>query len=80
MQCIEELHEQLGQPVLTAVSTSGIKPRQLKELHARLGHLQAAAEAVQDFPLFHPATKLLCHSSASNSSTSDASHQVPGTT
>lgn len=76
MQCIEELHAQLGQPVLTAVSTSGIKPRQLKELHARLGHLQAATEAVQDFPLFHAATKLLSHSSGSNSSRSDGSQQV----
>lgn len=75
MDCIEELYEQLGQPVLDAIMTSNMKSSQLKELHARLGSLQAAPEAVQDYPLFHPATKLLSHGSTS-SVKSDDSQQV----
>ena len=78
MQCIEELHEQLGQPVLDGVAALHVKPAQLKELHARLGHLQASARAVQDYPLFQPVTAMLTRPcSGSNTSRSDCSNQVP---
>lgn len=77
MQCIEELHEQLGQPVLDAVAALRVAPAQLKALHARMGHLQASAQAVQDYPLFQPVTALLNRQcSGSNTSRSDGSSQV----
>ena len=77
MRCIEELHEQLGQPVLDALAVMAVKPAQLKELQARLGYLQASAQAVQEYPLFQPVAHLLTRQCSGNSSSrSDCSNQV----
>ena len=56
MDCIEELHQQLGSTVLENLEALNTKPARLKELQSRLSQLSANSDAVQDFPLFQAVT------------------------
>ena len=80
IDCIEELHQQLGQPVLDRLQHLNVKPAQLKELHTRLERLAVSSEAVQDFPLFQAVTaKPVLGRLGSMTSRSDSSTQVSST-
>ena len=77
MDCIQELHQQLGGSVLDRLEALSVKPAQLKELQTRLGQLAASSEAIQAFPLFHAVTAEGSRRQAGSiTSRSESSNQV----
>ena len=56
MDCIEELHQQLGDTVMDHLQVLPIQPAQLKGLQARFSQLSSNSQIVQDYPLFQAVT------------------------
>ena len=56
VDCIEELHQQLGATVLEQLEALSVQPERLESLQARLAQLSSKSQLLPDYPLFQAVT------------------------